>query len=654
MRLSMRETQIPSLEPPPAEPGRSMSPASQWADSLAMWLTAATLAVMMVPGQWRAYRHILNFGILPSRDALLLQWSLLALILAAMLPLLLLCEGLRRRKHPRLAWGVFVAGQIVLCFYFIVDVHVLQITGHHLAFYLPMIIHPQVDTEIGGLDQFTDALRLIVQWILTRVLLLSFFSYWLCKLLARVGGRRPTLWLGRGAIAIYGATLLALLPCQLAVASPNRLSYFLSSLPVDLSSLAWSATRINPARFDAPLNADLNPKITAQSDNLLTPKPMDQRPLIDRPNPPNVIILVLDSLRRDRLSAQWMPHLTALARQGMNLRNHNAGDNLTHLGLFTLLYGRSALFFSATQDRFPPQLPITFRRSGYKCTLLKGVGIRQCHFLKPGPAFNQVVEVEKGPTDVDWASNDCTILHTIHHSLTVHRVHPQFFFALLSSTHYPYCYTPDHRTYTPALDMRDCDLMNPTPADYKGLFNSYKNAVGFLDEEIARFIQSIDLTRNIVMVTGDHGESFGEDGTIFHAGRLSHIETAVPCFLIGAGVPVRQITDPTQHIDLLPTLLHLVEGKPVSIRHAQGRDILSVNPPAAILLSADSVGKEGAQFVLAHQEHRCRFFISRQTGQVTLLGTADQRGVFLPQAPPPATAPQWAHYLNHCLRTWAR
>ena len=50
-----------------------------------------------------------------------------------------------------------------------------------------------------------------------------------------------------------------------------------------------------------------------------------------------------------------------------------------------------------------------------------------------------------------------------------------------------------------------------------------------------KVLRSIDLRHNLVVITGDHGESMGEDGVFRHTTRMSEIQMRVPCVIVGAG-----------------------------------------------------------------------------------------------------------------------
>ncbi len=69
--------------------------------------------------------------------------------------------------------------------------------------------------------------------------------------------------------------------------------------------------------------------------------------------------------------------------------------------------------------------------------------------------------------------------------------------------------------------------------------------------------------RGYLIITGDHGEAFGEHGTRFHTKTLYEELLQVPLIIWGPGIPERKISERVGLIDLGPTILQLY-GLPVT------------------------------------------------------------------------------------------
>src|SRR5262249_39545980 len=142
----------------------------------------------------------------------------------------------------------------------------------------------------------------------------------------------------------------------------------------------------------------------------------------------------------------------------------------------------------------------------------------------------------------------------------------------LVSSHYDYEYPREYERHLPVADRFEGPGRSPHYREK--LFNRYRNSLAFLDDEIYNFVESLNPSKNIVVITGDHGESFKEDGVYAHNSKGSDAQTHVPLAIVGPGVPCKTVTGFTRHADVVPTLLHLIAGQPVPLRHSHGKDFL--------------------------------------------------------------------------------
>ncbi len=68
--------------------------------------------------------------------------------------------------------------------------------------------------------------------------------------------------------------------------------------------------------------------------------------------------------------------------------------------------------------------------------------------------------------------------------------------------------------------------------------------------------------RTVVVITGDHGEGFGEHNIERHGYHLYAAQTKVPLIIRVPGLPARHTATPAGHVDILPTLVDLAGGAP--------------------------------------------------------------------------------------------
>lgn len=101
----------------------------------------------------------------------------------------------------------------------------------------------------------------------------------------------------------------------------------------------------------------------------------------------------------------------------------------------------------------------------------------------------------------------------------------------------------------------------------------YDGEVRAVDAEIGRLLEHVRRTRPgaIVVLTSDHGEEFGEHGGAYHGTTLHDEQVRVPLLLHVPGEPTRRVRSPVSTVDVVPTVLALVDV-PVSAR-VRGTDL---------------------------------------------------------------------------------
>lgn len=115
-----------------------------------------------------------------------------------------------------------------------------------------------------------------------------------------------------------------------------------------------------------------------------------------------------------------------------------------------------------------------------------------------------------------------------------------------------------HWFYEPHPDMKSFG---------KSKVDLYDGEVLFTDYHIGRLLEHLGqggLEENtIVIVTGDHGEGFGEHGVWLHGYHLYNPQTFVPIIMKVPGIQARRVaSEPVGHVDLLPTVDNLLGGTP--------------------------------------------------------------------------------------------
>ncbi|HEY3805340.1 MAG TPA: sulfatase-like hydrolase/transferase [Kofleriaceae bacterium] len=104
----------------------------------------------------------------------------------------------------------------------------------------------------------------------------------------------------------------------------------------------------------------------------------------------------------------------------------------------------------------------------------------------------------------------------------------------------------------------------------------YDGEIRFTDMHLGRVFDELKAKglydKTVVVITGDHGEAFGEHGYDTHGYHL--YETKVPLIIRVPGLAPRRATTPAGHVDIMPTLANLAGGAPTD--DMMGRSLVDV------------------------------------------------------------------------------
>jgi hypothetical protein len=570
----------------PVEP-----PGRTWAFATAamtcLFLIAALLAWLLESPN---YATLLEIEFDTNRLTLIDRAALLTAIggktLLAGVPLVVIVALLHRMRWRRSSGVLLLTGLSGLLCWLVLDLYLLKLTGNHAHDYFAFVLRPRTWQWAGQDSGILQKIMLLLGATTVAIGCMLLPVLLLCTRLHRSLGPRGMRNTGLGLSAVYLGSLCACVPLfrMTSPAGGSVVQAVVRQLPwPPVSTDLWAQSDHHERSWDE-LSGRLSTAYASAYESLRAPQPLDDSIVIPAARRPNIVVFVLESLRHTALAEDTMPRLCRRAEQGLRCRQHYAGSNLSHYGLFSLLYGRSPLVFDQTLDaRIPPQLCHTLKQNGYTTSFITSGACddwqRMGEFLN-NRTFDRVVTHD----DASWVDRDRKTLELVRRTLTdAPADQPQFVVAFLMSTHFNYEFPPEFAVHQPyAEDLSLLSLRNRT-----AVLNRYRNAAAFLDHAVDETIAGLDLEQTLVAVTGDHGESLMDDGMMFHGSKLSEIQTRVPFFLCGAGIEPGGAPSPTTHADLLPTIVGLLTGRQTRIAGCHGQSMIGQAPdrvPEHVLL----------------------------------------------------------------------
>lgn len=297
---------------------------------------------------------------------------------------------------------------------------------------------------------------------------------------------------------------------------------------------------------------------------------------------PNVVLIVVDTLRYDRLGCYGnerglTPNIDALAQRGVTFDNAYAAAPWTWPSTASILTGltsaehgvlsHQACYLADSLDTLPEAL----QRAGWSTG-----GFSANPLISASKAFDQGFEEF---SSYEWNHAP----EVIDDALAWLETRAEWRFLL-------YLQLVDPHDYKPSEDLR-ARFAGPAPEGFtrsatRGLLGQkvrgqeydvqklerysaylgrlYDACVAEVDREIGRLVAALEaqgrLDHTLIVVTSDHGEEFLDHGLLYHGSQLHRELVGIPLVLAGPGLPRGEhVATRVENRHLAPTLLAHLE-----------------------------------------------------------------------------------------------
>lgn len=302
----------------------------------------------------------------------------------------------------------------------------------------------------------------------------------------------------------------------------------------------------------------------------------------------NVVLVLVDTLRADHLGLYGYerptsPHLDRLAASGVVFERGKSQAACTFISVSSLLtghYPHRILKHTRGKLGVPDEhtsVAEILSKEGYETLAVTASSVVR---KTPGE-FNEDGGYGKGFDTFDESCEKkpaaCVTDKAIELASKAER--PFFLYLHYMDPHAPYR-PPDgyERAFSaPASDAppRNGDLRPYARRLYKGggkvargpiarLADAYDDEIRYWDGEFARLIEDLRakglLEDTLLVLTADHGEDFLEHEDLGHCRTVHETSIHIPVLLWGPDIePGRRVAAPIENVDVLPTLLDLLE-----------------------------------------------------------------------------------------------
>lgn len=303
--------------------------------------------------------------------------------------------------------------------------------------------------------------------------------------------------------------------------------------------------RVHPYAIDIPGNQIDENGIAGDhpSDFALTRAPYEAAPI--RATRPHLLLIFLESFRADLLDAALdgqpvTPYLSRFAQENSH------SDRMFVHSPWTLA-ARDQLFWgSLIADPSAPTMVDDFLVRGYTVAHFSGQDdsygnsaenlgfVRAHHFYdaRDDIAKRTSRSVATVSLQISWK----TLLSRVDEYLVDYDDdRPLFMFVNITDTHFPYTHREiDEIIASPKLARSEI-RSNHADQVYRTYANTAANVDRAIEKLVGRWQTHFGDTPTAILITGDHGQSFYESGTLGHGQTVAAVETRVPLLVRGIG-----------------------------------------------------------------------------------------------------------------------
>ncbi len=333
------------------------------------------------------------------------------------------------------------------------------------------------------------------------------------------------------------------------------------------------------------------------------------RPTSDGAAPDHLILITVDTLRADHLSAygyprDTSPRLAEIARQGVVFERAVAQWPKTGPSFASIFTGQFPQTTGLTHKAalsIPEAyftLPVAMKKLDFETVGVVSNGVLGARlgwnrgFDSYAETWTLAPESSSDPREYRRWLNARVVNQLALPLLTEHRDASRLFAWIhYSDPHAPY-YLPEGVENPFVGDPwyvgdEPVQLFNPEATalddrrDLKHYVAQYDANIRFTDDHMALLLDHLDelgiLQDSLVVFTADHGESLGEHGYYFGHGRLPYNPGAhVPLIFWrpDGSLPPRRVEHPVQMVDLLPTLWEWFAPAEEPIPGIEGRSLV--------------------------------------------------------------------------------
>lgn len=304
----------------------------------------------------------------------------------------------------------------------------------------------------------------------------------------------------------------------------------------------------------------------------------------------DIYLFILESVRDDLLDEIVAPNLSEFRNNSLTFTKAMANGNATHYGWYSIVNSRVPLYWESYKNKKykkGSESLLVLKKMGYRINVhsskdLSYLGADNTMFGSDHSLLDYITDYR--PESIP--AMDLKVTETLVDLIDAkNRQDPSINIIFWDSTHYPYRWPkgmdgeriPYAGSEEAGVSLNKAREMAINEPDM--ILNRYRNSIKFADSLFGRFIQSLKAQGryddSIVIVVGDHGQQFMEHNYLMHGRTLFAEDLHIPLYVHAPGYGPRKIDRVASQIDIMPTILELVDAKGVGTMVSDGKSLLS-------------------------------------------------------------------------------
>lgn len=262
----------------------------------------------------------------------------------------------------------------------------------------------------------------------------------------------------------------------------------------------------------------------------------------------SVVLLILETMPKRFITQEYAPNLATLALTGYSFGDAYAAANSTHLSWYAMFTGRAPFFWTTERDQ-PIKTGSVWLRAikdaGYSISFYgkkkENLEYLDIGKIAYGERYGLVDSYEYANESLPLYVQDRQLVDKLTDRLKNQGVKTKQLIVMhLDATHHNYYFDESradlHKPYAKDFDYSKSDYSRDEIVAIK---NRYLNALKGVDDQVGRIREALRIYSPgaRLVVTGDHGEEFMENGVWIHGNKITAEQFHVPLSIDGVGVP---------------------------------------------------------------------------------------------------------------------